>query len=352
MSENHDDMLAQALAEAEKVASIHDCNLRRNHYVGKNGLISNLLRELAQLPAERRKETGARLNHIKRAIEEAFGSAQRRLEDAQEALALAQDKIDVTLPAAPHPIGRLHPVTKVMAEIINIFEGMGFAIAQGPEIEDDFHNFTSLNIPFDHPAREMHDTFYLEAKDKEGKNLLLRTHTSPVQMRAMRSYGAPLAILAPGRTYRRDSDATHTPMFHQIEGLVVDKDITMAHLQGCLNEFIRRFFNMEDLPVRWRPSFFPFTSPSAEVDIGCHRTAAGMELKGDEWMEILGCGMVHEKVLAHGGLDKNEWQGFAFGLGVERLGMLKYGMADLRAFFEGDMRWLNHYGFLPFALRE
>jgi phenylalanyl-tRNA synthetase alpha chain len=260
---------------------------------------------------------------------------------------VAADRVDITLPVRPEREGRLHPISQTFDEIIAIFGEMGFAVAEGPDIEDDFHNFTALNIPPEHPARQMHDTFYLPEKE-DGERLLLRTHTSPVQIRTMQSSEPPLRIIVPGRTYRCDSDMTHTPMFHQVEGLIVDETTHMGHLKGCLIEFCRAYFEVDDVPVRFRPSYFPFTEPSAEVDIGCSR--AGGELKigeGDDWLEILGCGMVHPKVLAACGVDPEKYQGFAFGMGIERIAMLKYGIPDLRTFFDADLRWLRHYGFVP-----
>jgi phenylalanyl-tRNA synthetase alpha chain len=239
----------------------------------------------------------------------------------------------------------MHPVSQVIDEITAIFGDMGFAVAEGPDIEQDFYNFTALNIPPEHPARQMHDTFYLKDQGDGAERMLLRTHTSPVQIRTMENSKPPYRIIAPGRTYRCDSDMTHTPMFHQVEGLVIDRDIHMGHLKGCLEEFARSFFDVADLSVRFRPSYFPFTEPSAELDIGCTREGQNLTIGGDDWLEILGCGMVHPKVLEYVGVDPNEWQGFAFGMGIDRIAMLKYGIPDLRAFFESDLRWLRHYGF-------
>ncbi len=263
---------------------------------------------------------------------------------------LKTERIDVTLPPRPEGEGRLHPISQTLDEIVAIFGEMGFRVAEGPDIEDDFHNFTALNIPPEHPARQMHDTFYIEGRDGSGPGgMVLRTHTSPVQIRAMKATQPPLRVIAPGRTYRCDFDMTHSPMFHQVEGLVVDEHTHMGHLKGCLIEFCRAFFGVADLPVRFRPSYFPFTEPSAEVDIGCSR--AGGELKlgaGGDWLEILGCGMVHPKVLQLSGVDPARYQGFAFGMGIERIAMLKYGIPDLRTFYEADLRWLRHYGFSAF----
>ena len=252
----------------------------------------------------------------------------------------------MTLPVAPPREGSVHPVSQVMDELSEIFADLGFSVAEGPEIEDDWHNFTALNFPPNHPAKAMHDTFYLEQKDADGQPLLLRTHTSPVQIRTMQTQKPPLYIIAPGRTYRSDSDATHTPMFHQIEGLVIDRAIHMGHLKWTLETFLKAFFERDDIAIRMRPSYFPFTEPSAEVDVG-YSVEKGRRIVGGQegWMEVLGSGMVHPRVIANVGLDPDEWQGFAFGTGVDRLAMLKYGMNDLRAFFDGDIRWLKHYGF-------
>ena len=260
---------------------------------------------------------------------------------------LAAERIDVTLPPRERPEGRIHPVSQVTDEIVAIFADMGFAVAEGPDIEDDWHNFEALNIPPEHPARQMHDTFYLEAL-QDGAPLLLRTHTSPVQIRTMLAGKPPFRIIAPGRTYRRDSDMTHTPMFHQVEGLVIDRETHMGHLKGCLIDFVGAFFERDQVPVRFRPSYFPFTEPSAEMDVGCRRSRDELVIgEGSDWLEILGCGMVHPRVLQAVGLDPDEWQGFAFGMGIDRVAMLKYGIPDLRTFFEADLRWIRHYGFLP-----
>jgi len=263
-------------------------------------------------------------------------------------LRLARERTDVTLPARERPQGRIHPVSQVTEEIVAIFADMGFTVAEGPDVEDDWHNFEALNIPPEHPARQMQDTFYLESRDAQGQPLVLRTHTSPVQIRTMRAGKPPFRIIAPGRVYRRDYDMTHTPMFHQVEGLLIDRRTHMGHLKGCLTDFVRAFFERDDIPVRFRPSYFPFTEPSAEMDIGCRRSKDELVVgEGSDWLEILGCGMVHPKVLEAVGLDPEIWQGFAFGMGIDRVAMLKYGIPDLRTFFEGDLRWLEHYGFLP-----
>ncbi len=337
--------------------------------LGRKGEITLLLKSVAELAHEERREEGTRRNALKLEIAAAIEARALALTDAELDSRLAADRIDVTLPARPEREGRLHPITQTLDEIVAIFGEMGFSVAEGPDIEDDFHNFTALNIPPEHPARQMHDTFYVDAAsigrpanpdarggasgplDAGESNItrVLRTHTSPVQIRAMQSTKPPLRIIAPGRTYRSDSDMTHTPMFHQVEGLVVDETTHMGHLKGCLTDFCRAYFGVADLKLRFRPSFFPFTEPSAEVDIGCSRK--GGELKigaGDDWLEILGCGMVHPKVLAICGIDPTRYQGFAFGMGIERIAMLKYGIPDLRTFFEGDLRWLRHYGFAGF----
>jgi phenylalanyl-tRNA synthetase alpha chain len=256
----------------------------------------------------------------------------------------------VTLPIRPESEGRIHPISQTIDEMVAIFNQMGFQVAEGPHIETDEHNFTALNIPPEHPARQLHDTFYLPQKP-DGSQLLLRTHTSPVQIRSMRQMKPPIRIIVPGRTFRADSDATHSPMFHQIEGLVIDDTSHMGHLKGTIVDFCRAFFDVDDLPVRFRPSFFPFTEPSAEVDIGCSRAGGGLTIgRGGDWLEIMGSGMVHPKVLLNCGIDPARYQGFAFGLGIERAAMLKYGIPDLRTFYESDLRWLRHYGFLPFDM--
>ena len=315
--------------------------------LGKKGEVSLLMKSLGGLDPEARREAGQRLNAVKDAVTAAIETRKQTLGEAALDARLAGERVDVTLPARPESEGRIHPVSQTIDEIVQIFGEMGFKVAEGPDIEDDFHNFTALNIPESHPARQMHDTFYLP-EQADGSRLVLRTHTSPVQIRHMRNNKPPIRIIAPGRTYRCDSDMTHSPMFHQVEGLVVDETTHMGHLKGCLIDFCRTYFGVAELPVRFRPSSFPFTEPSAELDIGCSR--AGGELKigqGSDWLEILGCGMVHPKVLSMSGIDPTRYQGFAFGMGIERIAMLKYGIPDLRTFYEADLRWLKHYGFLP-----
>lgn len=315
--------------------------------LGKKGRITGLMGDMRALSPEERKERGQQLNALKDEVAAAI--EERRGVLAKEALAkrLEAERVDVTLPVRPEAQGRIHPITQTIDEIVAIFAAMGFIVAEGPEIESDFHNFTALNIPENHPARQMHDTFYLPAAP-DGSDRVLRTHTSPVQIRTMLAEKPPIRIIAPGRTYRSDYDQTHTPMFHQVEALVIGEDIHMGHLKGTLLEFARAFFGIDDLPVRFRPSFFPFTEPSAEIDIGCSRKGGELKLGNfGDWLEIGGSGMVHPKVLENCGLDPSRWQGFAFGMGIERMAMLKYGIPDLRTFFEADLRWLRHYGFVP-----
>jgi phenylalanyl-tRNA synthetase alpha chain len=316
--------------------------------LGRSGQLTALLKTLGGLAPDERKARGAALNQLKGAVEEALGVAKQKHDRASLDQRLKEERIDVTLPVKSDIDGRVHPISQTIDELIAIFGEMGFTVAEGPHIEDDFHNFTALNIPAEHPARQEHDTFYLTPRAADGSRKVLRTHTSPVQIRTMMSGKPPIRIIVPGRTFRSDHDATHSPMFHQVEGLVIEKNVHMGHLKGCLIEFCRTFFDVDDLPVRFRPSYFPFTEPSAEVDIGCSREGGGLKIgAGADWLEILGCGMVHPKVLANCGLDPSEYQGFAFGMGIERIAMLKYGIPDLRTFYESDLRWLKHYGFLP-----
>jgi len=336
--------LMTAVAGAPDLAAVEDVRVRA---LGRKGRVTELIKGLAGVEPGERRRLGALLNSLKDSLAQAVEERKSALEERALEDRLSDDRIDVTLPARPKPEGRMHPIGQTMDEVVAIFGEMGFRVVEGPDIEDDFHNFTALNIPPEHPARQMFDTFYLRPR-ADGTRLLLRTHTSPVQIRTMRASKPPLRILVPGRTYRRDSDMTHTPMFHQFEGLVVDERTHMGHLKGCLIEFCRAYFEVPDVPVRFRPSYFPFTEPSAEVDIGCSR--AGGELRigpGGDWLEILGCGMVHARVLEICGIDPAKYQGFAFGMGVERIAMLKYGIPDLRTFFEADLRWLKHYGFAP-----
>jgi phenylalanyl-tRNA synthetase alpha chain len=352
MSDDPEAIRTKWITKAAEAASTRELGQVQVGALGKSGEITILLKDLAKLPPEERKAEGQRRNEVKASVTAAIEARRAVLEAQELEQALARDRVDVTLPAAPLPDGRIHPISQSVDEVVAIFGEMGFKVAEGPDIEDDFHNFTALNIPPEHPARQMHDTFYLPAGDvtpgSGGSRLLLRTHTSPVQVRTMQHQSPPLRIIAPGRTYRRDSDMTHTPMFHQVEGLVIDETSHMGHLKGCIVEFARAFFQLADLPVRFRPSYFPFTEPSAEVDIGCSRRGGELKLGNfGDWLEIMGCGMVHPRVLDACGVDPRRYQGFAFGMGIERIAMLKYGIPDLRTFFEADLRWLRHYGFLP-----
>jgi len=315
--------------------------------LGRKGRVTELAKSIGRLPPEERRAAGAAINALKARIEEMLAERRSEIERRELEERLERERVDVTLPPRERPRGRIHPVSQVTEEVIAIFADMGFAVAEGPDVEDDWHNFTALNIPPEHPARQMQDTFYLGA-EKDGVPLLLRTHTSPVQIRTMQAGKPPFRIIAPGRVYRRDYDMTHTPMFHQVEGLLIDRRTHMGHLKGCLVDFVRAFFERDDIPVRFRPSFFPFTEPSAEMDVGCRRGEGELVVgAGSDWLEILGCGMVHPKVLEGVGLSPDVWQGFAFGMGIDRLAMLKYGIPDLRTFFEGDLRWTAHYGFSP-----
>ena len=333
------------LAQVSAARDLDGLERARIEALGKKGALTARLKGLRDLDPTARQAAGARLNAVKEEVAAAIEARKAELAAAALEARLAGERIDVSLPPRPEPEGRIHPVSQVTDEILAVLGDMGFDLAEGPDIEDDFHNFTALNIPPEHPARQEHDTFYFHP-GPDGARKLLRTHTSPVQIRHMQRHKPPLRIIVPGRTYRCDSDQTHTPMFHQVEGLVVDRTTHMGHLKGCLEDFVRALFEVDDVPVRFRPSYFPFTSPSAEMDIGC--TRAGGELRigaGGDWLEILGCGMVHPKVLDNCGIDPEVYQGFAFGLGIDRLAMLKYGIADLRSFFESDLRWLRHYGF-------
>jgi phenylalanyl-tRNA synthetase alpha chain len=313
--------------------------------LGRKGRITLLMKALGGLDPEARRAAGARLNALKDEVAAAIEDRRLALEAGAATARLEAERIDVTLPLRPERAGRIHPTSRTVEELTQIFADMGFSVAEGPDIEGDFENFTALNMPPEHPARQMHDTFYLPPA-ADGAIRVLRTHTSPVQVRTMLTTPPPIRIIAPGRTFRSDYDMTHTPMFHQVEGLVIDEAIHMGHLRGCLVEFCRSFFGIDDLPLRFRPSFFPFTEPSAEVDIGCSRQGGELKLGNfGDWLEILGCGMVHPNVLSMCGVDPSRWQGFAFGMGIERIAMLKYGIPDLRTFFESDLRWLRHYGF-------
>jgi phenylalanyl-tRNA synthetase alpha chain len=337
---------AAAHALADNLSQLQEARVRS---LGKSGTVSTAAKLAPKLSEDTERKLAKYVNGARAGLERLGKQRQAELEAAVLDARLASERLDMSLPVAPAPQGSVHPVSQVMDELAEIFADLGFAVATGPEIEDDWHNFTALNIPETHPARAMHDTFYFDQVDGEGRRMLLRTHTSPVQIRTMTSQKPPIRIIAPGRTYRSDSDATHTPMFHQVEGLVIDRGIHMGHLKWTLETFVKAYFERDDIVLRLRPSYFPFTEPSAEVDVGYTRDKDGRRVIGgaepDGWMEILGSGMVHPKVIAACGLDPAEWQGFAFGCGIDRLAMLKYGMDDLRAFFDGDLRWLKHYGF-------
>jgi phenylalanyl-tRNA synthetase alpha chain len=328
----------------KSVKSKEELQNLKTEFFGKSGQITNQFKNLGIIAADKRKEFASSLNKLKDNLASQIDSKFMNLEIIEINEKLKDQKIDVTLPIRPFQNGKIHPVSQVIDEISSIFSEIGFSVAEGPDVETEYNNFTALNTPEDHPARDMHDTFYLE----ENKKILLRTHTSPVQIRKMMNDKPPFKIIVPGRTYRCDSDQTHAPMFHQLEGLHIDKNITMSHLKGCLDYFIKEFFEVKNLKMRFRPSHFPFTEPSAEVDIG-YRIEKGRIVigEGDKWLEILGCGMVHPNVLRNVKVDPNKYQGFAFGMGIDRLAMLKYGINDLRAFFESDFRWLSHFGFDP-----
>ncbi len=339
--ENLRSELTAAVNAADNLSTLDEIRISA---LGKKGQITAMMKSLGGLDPEQRKQTGQSLNMLKGEVAQVIEARKSALEDASLNSRLMHEKIDVTLPVRPEQDGRIHPISQTVDEVIAILGGMGMTVHEGPNIEDDWHNFTALNIPLDHPARQEHDTFYLPGAVEDRK--VLRTHTSPVQIRTMLTSEPPIRIIVPGRTYRCDYDATHSPMFHQIEGLWIDETTHMGHLKGCLIEFCRAFFGVEDLPVRFRPSYFPFTEPSAEVDIGCIRDGGELRIgHGDDWLEILGCGMVNPKVLENCNIDSTKFQGFAFGIGIERLAMLKYGISDLRTFYETDLRWLRHYGF-------
>ena len=324
--------------------SLDQINRIKSDLFGKNGLISTQFKTLGSLDENKRKQFASELNKIKDELQNTISEKLKELELKKINEKLENEKVDITLPERPIVRGKIHPVSQTIDEISSIFSEIGFSVEEGPDIENQYNNFTALNTPDYHPARDMHDTFYLD----EQKEILLRTHTSPVQIRTMLKDKPPFKIIAPGRTYRSDSDQTHAPMFHQVEGLHIDKDINMGHLKGCLNYFIKEFFEVDKIKMRFRPSHFPFTEPSAEVDIGYEIKDGKIVIgEGDQWLEILGCGMVHPNVLRNVKVDPDKFQGYAFGIGIDRLAMLKYGINDLRAFFECDYRWLNHFGFDP-----
>lgn len=344
---------ASLLAEIAAASDEAAIEAVRVSALGKKGSVSEMLKTLGAMSAEERQVKGPAINGLKNRVTEALSQRKAELKDVAIAARLEAEKVDVTLPVRQSPAerGRIHPISQVIDEIAAIFGDLGFSIAEGPDIETDHYNFTALNFPEGHPAREMHDTFFFQP-DEKGERKLLRTHTSPVQIRTMERQKPPIRIVIPGKTYRQDSDATHSPMFHQVEGLVIDKTANIANMKWVLEEFCKAFFEVPSVKMRFRPSFFPFTEPSLEVDIQCDRSRPG-EVRfgeGSDWMEILGCGMVHPNVLRYGGLDPDEYQGFAWGMGIDRIAMLKYGMPDLRAFFDADVRWLTHYGFRPLDL--
>ena len=346
--QDYDKLKNEVLIKIKEANSLDDLENLRVQVLGKKGSITSLMKQLGSLEPDKRREAGQILNSLQKNIIESIDNKKSSLEEIYLNEKLRNESLDITLPIRPENIGRIHPLSKTMDEVISIFAQMGFTVAEGPDIESDFYNFTALNIPQEHPARQEHDTFYFN-EDENGERKVLRTHTSPVQIRTMEKLKPPLRVIVPGRTYRSDHDATHSPMFHQCEGLVIGDNLNMSHLKGCLIDFCRIFFGVDDLPVRFRPSYFPFTEPSAEVDIGCSRKSGELIIgEGDEWLEILGSGMVNPRVLQNCGLDPNEHQGFAFGMGLERVAMLKYGIPDLRPFFDSDLRWMKHYGFFPF----
>ena len=350
--ENSDDLKNEVVSKIKASEDLKTLDEIRVSVLGKKGRLTEMMKGLGALPLEEKIAMGKSLNVVKNEIEQALDAQKKILEEKALNEKLANEKIDITLPVRPEVQGRIHPVSKIYEEVAAIFGEMGFEVADGPDIEDQFHNFNALNMPNNHPARQMQDSFYINDNPDKPFDMdtahVVRTHTSGVQIRTMEKQQPPIRIIAMGRTYRSDYDATHTPMFHQVEGLIIDKNITMAHLKGCLYDFVKAFFELDDLPVRYRPSYFPFTEPSAEMDIGCLKTKTELKIgAGTDWMEILGCGMVHPNVLRAGGIDPDVYQGFAFGMGIDRLAMLKYGMPDLRLFFESDERWLKHYGFTP-----
>lgn len=343
----------EIFSSVDKATTLEAVEAIRVEITGKNGKLTAAMKGLANLTPDEKRIEGQKLNHFRDRFNKLIQDKKNQLETKELQLKLQTERVDMTLPVTSISLGKLHPITRVIEEACEIFGQMGFNVAEGPDIETDHYNFSALNIPDNHPARQMHDTFYLKQCALDGTPFLLRTHTSPVQVRTMLSQQPPIRIIAPGRTYRCDSDQTHTPMFHQIEGLYIDlaENVHMGHLKSCVETFCRAFFEIPDLPIRFRPSFFPFTEPSAEIDIGCKRTQEGVYVgEGNSWLEVMGCGMVHPNVLRNCGIDPEKYQGFAFGMGVERLAMLKYNIPDLRTFFEGHVQWIKHYGFLPFSV--
>ena len=334
----------EILLKLKAKLNLPEVNKIKSDLFGKNGLVSSQFKKLGTIAETERKKFASELNVIKDELQDLIDAKIKEIENEEIREKLQKEKIDITLPERPFVRGKIHPVSQTIDEISSIFSEIGFSVEEGPDVESEYNNFTALNTPDNHPARDMHDTFYLDEK----KERLLRTHTSPVQIRTMLKDKPPFKIIAPGRTYRSDSDQTHAPMFHQVEGLHIDKDINMGHLKGCLNYFIKEFFELDKIKMRFRPSHFPFTEPSAEVDIGYEMKNGKIVIgEGDQWLEILGCGMVHPNVLRNVRVDTTKFQGYAFGMGIDRLAMLKYGINDLRAFFDCDYRWLNHFGFDP-----
>ena len=332
------------LSKLKRKLNLSEINEIKSNLFGKNGLVSSQFKRIGSIDENERKKFASDLNVIKDELQDLINFKINEIQNAEINKKLEKEKIDVTLPERTFVRGKIHPVSQTIDEISSIFSEIGFNVEEGPDVENEYNNFTALNTPDNHPARDMHDTFYLDEK----KEKLLRTHTSPVQIRTMLNAKPPFKIIAPGRTYRSDSDQTHAPMFHQVEGLHIDKDINMGHLKGCLNYFIKEFFEVKKIKMRFRPSHFPFTEPSAEVDIGYELKDGKIIIgEGDQWLEILGCGMVHPNVLKNVKVDPTKFQGYAFGIGIDRLAMLKYGINDLRAFFDCDYRWLNHFGFDP-----
>ena len=346
--QDYEQLKNEILEKIDKSFTLEGLEDVRVESLGKKGSLSLLMKQLGSIEPEKRKETGQKLNLIQKEVLATIENKKEVLRKDHINKKLANESVDITLPIRPETHGKIHPLSKTMDEVISIFAQMGFTVAEGPDIESDYYNFSALNIPPEHPARQEHDTFYFNP-DEDGNRKVLRTHTSPVQIRTMEKIKPPIRVIVPGRTYRSDHDATHSPMFHQCEGLVIGDNLNMSHLKGCLIEFCRVFFGVDDLPVRFRPSYFPFTEPSAEVDIGCSKKNGELKIgSGDEWLEILGSGMVNPRVLENCGIDPKEHQGFAFGMGLERIAMLKYGIPDLRPFFDSDLRWMKHYGFFSF----
>ena len=342
--DNIENLTSEILGQIDAASDLNALEEIRVSALGKKGRLTEQMKTLGSMSPEERKTAGQALNVAKDKIANALDTKKAALEKAEMDKRLANETVDVSMPIRPKQEGRIHPVSQVIEEMLTIFAQMGFDLAEGPDIEDDWHNFEALNTPANHPARQMQATFFMDGVE----NGVIRTQTSGVQIRVMENKKPPIRIVAPGRVYRRDYDMTHTPMFHQIEGLVIDKSTNMGHLKGCLLEFMKKFFETDDVALRFRPSFFPFTEPSAECDVGCSRENGEFKIQsGKDWIELLGCGMVHPNVLKNCGLDPDEYQGFAFGCGIDRFAMLKYGIPDLRSFFEADMRWMKHYGFLP-----